>query len=461
MKIVFTFIQLLLVFSAFGQTFTASPGTFIPSNSTITSSIAVTGIGVIGCSFGLDQVCINISHTYDADLGVTLTDPSGVIYLLTDNNGGGGDNYSVTCFDMSSVSLVTAGTPPFNGTYRPEGNFSLANNYQDADGTWTLNVTDDAAGDDGTLVSWSLVFADDPECLEPTTADCHGGSTVCSDETFTGNSSGSGSYSELTAANDGCLSGEHQSSWYFFQAASAGTYAFTIETAVDYDFAVWGPYTSLACPPVGPPLRCSYSGTLGNTGLQAGAGDNSEGSGGDAVVNPITAAADDIFVIIVDNYTADGTSFNLNWTLSGGATFDCTLLPVEFLSFDASRQGVTNVLEWKTLSERNNDYYLVEKSTDGQLWEKVAKIKGGGTTSTPTSYSYFDIDQSIGIVYYRLTQVDFDGKSELLDEVSVDQGQGKEVVKIINLLGVEIDEETPGLKIYIYSDGTSAKIVSE
>lgn len=443
-----------------GQTFTASPGTSILSLTTVTSTISVSGIGEINCDYGLQEVCINVTHGFDADLDIFLIDPNGDTYMLTTDNGGSGNDYSVTCFSMTAAINITAGSAPFNGTFRPEGDISLANNFQDADGLWTLQVTDDSSGDDGTLVSWSLVFGANPECLEPTTADCHGGTTVCSDETFTGNSIGSGGYSELVPSNDGCLSGENQSSWYFFQAATDGTYAFTIETLVDYDFAVWGPLTALECPPVGNPLRCSYSGTLGNTGLQIGAGDATEDEFGDAFVDPITALEDDIFILLIDNYTADGTSFDLTWALTGGATFDCSLLPIELISFEGYTSSNGNIIEWTTVSELNNSHYSLERSADGQNWIHLVDLPGAGNSSSEESYSYLDASVLNNIIYYRLSQYDFEGNRKNLGAISFDCGEGKEVIRIINLMGTEVTEDYNGLKIYIYTDGSMSKVIS-
>ncbi|MFT5822002.1 MAG: subtilisin-like proprotein convertase family protein [Crocinitomix sp.] len=461
MKQLLTLLITLAIGISWGQTFTTSPGTAIPSNTTISSDITVTGIGVIDCDFGLAEVCIDINHTYDADLDIFLDDPNGDAYLLTSDNGGSGNNYIVTCFNMTAGTNVTAGTAPFNGSFIPEGDLALANNGQDADGTWTLRVRDDAGGDVGTLNSWSLEFQDDPECIVPTTADCAGGTTVCSDVTFTGNSSGSGNFDDLDASNDGCLSGENESSWYYFQAASDGTYAFIIETAVDYDFAVWGPLTELACPPVGAPIRCSYSGVAGDTGLEAGAGDLTEGAGGDAVVDPIVALEDDIYIICIDNFTSDGTSFDLVWDLSGGASFDCTLLPIDLIVFKAEQVGHGNLIEWRTKSELNNSHYTLETSNDGINWEYETEIAGAGNSSSELNYSYTDYTVDSDITYYRLSQTDFDGKNKKLGTISVQNGAEKEVEKIINLMGAEVNEDYNGLKVYIYTDGSMLKVISQ
>lgn len=461
MKQLFTLLLSFYLALGWGQTFTTSPGTFIPSNTTTTSSLSVTGIGIIDCDYGVEEVCIDINHTYDADLDIFLEDPNGDTYLLTSDNGGSGNNYIVTCFNMGAGTNVTAGSAPFNGSFIPESDMALINNGQDADGTWTLNVTDDAGGDVGTLNSWSITFSSDATCIEPTTADCGGGTTVCTDETFTGNSAGDGNYDDLDASNDGCLSGEHQSSWYYFQAASDGDYAFTIETAVDYDFAVWGPLAAIECPPVGAPLRCSYSGTLGDTGLEAGAGDATEGAGGDAVVDPISASEDDIYIICIDNFTADGSSFNLVWDLGGGATFDCTLLPIDLVLFKAGQVGHGNLIEWRTKSELNNSHYSLEVSADGVNWENMAEIPGAGNSSSELSYEYTDYNVQNDITYYRLTQTDFDGKKKKLGTISVQNESDKEIERIINLMGHEVDEDYKGLKVYIYTDGSMLKVISQ
>ncbi len=458
--LIFPFILLAQI--GFGQTFSAAPAATIPNLTTITRTITVTGVGEIDCSYGLTQVCIDISHNRDEDLDIYLIDPNGVLYQLTTDNGGFGDNYIVTCFDMTAGTNVTAGTAPFNGSYVPEGELGLVNNGQNADGVWTLQVTDDRSDTQGTLNSWSLTFAATPNCgPTPTAEDCGGGTTVCSDATFTGNSLGDGNITDLTAANDGCLSGEHQSSWYYFEAASDGTYAFTIVTAVDYDFAVWGPLTDIICPPVGAPLRCSYSATLGNTGLLAGSGDFSEGSGGNKFVEPITALDGDIYIIVIDNFTADGTSFDLIWTLTGGAIFDCTLLPIELLDFSVVNSGNMNTLSWQTASESNCSHYVVERSTDLENWTKIAQVAGAGESVAQTDYTYLDYITSAEILYYRLSQVDFDGVITELGVESVNATAGKTVIKVVNLMGQEVADDYEGIKVIIYSDGTYIKTLKK
>ncbi|MBL0137147.1 MAG: T9SS type A sorting domain-containing protein [Bacteroidetes bacterium] len=84
-------------------------------------------------------------------------------------------------------------------------------------------------------------------------------------------------------------------------------------------------------------------------------------------------------------------------------------LPIELLMFDASvvPKGVQCV--WKTASETNNDYFVIEKSANGITFETVGTVDGAGTTSELHSYSCLDKDPYKGLSYYRLKQVDFDG----------------------------------------------------
>ena len=87
-------------------------------------------------------------------------------------------------------------------------------------------------------------------------------------------------------------------------------------------------------------------------------------------------------------------------------------LPVELIAFDASCENEAVKLRWSTAMEINNKYFELEKSSDGIDYQKIAEIPGAGNASVTTNYEY--ADQSInGIqVFYRLKQVDIDGKFE-------------------------------------------------
>jgi cysteine-rich repeat protein len=101
---------------------------------------------------------IDISHTYDADLDITLKSPASATGIdITSDNGVGGDNYTNTVFSDSCVPLVVNGTAPFSSCYKPE---ALLSSFvgQPSNGAWVLGVGDDASGDTGTLNAWKLTL---------------------------------------------------------------------------------------------------------------------------------------------------------------------------------------------------------------------------------------------------------------------------------------------------------------
>jgi predicted DNA binding protein len=83
---------------------------------------------------------------------------------------------------------------------------------------------------------------------------------------------------------------------------------------------------------------------------------------------------------------------------------------------ECSDNGVD--IKWSTASEINNDYFLIERSSDGNNFESFAKVKGAGNSSETLQYSVTDNDPYPLTVYYRLSQVDFNGESHAYNIVS-------------------------------------------
>lgn len=95
-------------------------------------------------------------------------------------------------------------------------------------------------------------------------------------------------------------------------------------------------------------------------------------------------------------------------------------MPISLLSFQAKIQNNQEVLiDWVTAAEINNDFFTVEKSTDGVSWQVLTYVNGSGTTSQSKYYSVIDTDPFEGISYYRLKQTDFDGTFEYFTPVSI------------------------------------------
>ena len=123
----------------------------IPDRSTIESSLFVPDSLTIG---DID-VELDISHTRDQDLDVYLIAPDLTRIQLFTDVGGGGDNFSGTTLDDEAPNSITAGTAPFTGSYRPEGDLA-AFDGKDAQGEWKLEISDDKRRQTGTLNSWSI-----------------------------------------------------------------------------------------------------------------------------------------------------------------------------------------------------------------------------------------------------------------------------------------------------------------
>lgn len=109
-------------------------------------------------------------------------------------------------------------------------------------------------------------------------------------------------------------------------------------------------------------------------------------------------------------------------------------LPVELMEFKVKKDNKSRaVLTWKTATEENNDRFEVERSTDGKVWSKIGEVAGAGNSKTVLSYSYSDmgfVSSSVPFIYYRLKQVDTDGKFEYSKVVALEQDQNKAVAKI-------------------------------
>ncbi|MCQ9636387.1 gliding motility-associated C-terminal domain-containing protein, partial [Chryseobacterium sp. WG23] len=186
-------------------------------------------------------------------------------------------------------------------------------------------------------------------------SDCITAIPICGNSNISYTPSGPGSILEILNQNGGCLStNERFTVWYTFSVSTSGTLAFTIVPNVqanDYDFAVYGP-TNGGCASLQTPgnifiqpLRCNYSGTGGDTGL-------------DLTLNPpavfptnppgqtnsmnngkwspyINALAGETYYLVIDNYSRSTNGFSLNWT--GTASLESafnnpTLAPNPFIT---------------------------------------------------------------------------------------------------------------------------------
>ncbi|MEJ2103488.1 MAG: T9SS type A sorting domain-containing protein, partial [Ignavibacteriaceae bacterium] len=102
------------------------------------------------------------------------------------------------------------------------------------------------------------------------------------------------------------------------------------------------------------------------------------------------------------------------------ATWNISIIPVEFTSFTASVVGTDVKLRWETATEINNSGFSIERKSTNSEYTEIGFVPGHGTTSEPTTYLFTDENLRAGEYTYRLKQIDFDGTVSYSDEVSAD-----------------------------------------
>ena len=129
--------------------------------------------------------------------------------------------------------------------------------------------------------------------------------------------------------------------------------------------------------------------------------------------------------------TPDGALLGLTTiTVSGTSCVTLGPAPVSWHAFDgqASERGVE--LNWATATEINNAGFWLEKSFNGQQWEAIEFINGQGQSQVMSNYSAIDTKPFTGINYYRLKQLDFDGKYEYSRTIEVSFGSDLSAFRI-------------------------------
>lgn len=98
------------------------------------------------------------------------------------------------------------------------------------------------------------------------------------------------------------------------------------------------------------------------------------------------------------------------------------ILPVELISFTGNAETTGNiVLNWSTATETNNSHFCIERSINGLTVTEIGRINGHGTATQVNQYSFNEPGPESGTIYYRLKQVDFNGRFEYLGVVSVEK----------------------------------------
>ena len=143
--------------------------------------------------------------------------------------------------------------------------------------------------------------------------------------------------------------------------------------------------------------------------------------GGDVTIDEATSTAN-----VNGNFVVGGAYSGPTFTGEGTVTEGGTIvypveLPVDFLGMEVEcSNGGYNTITWKTASELNSDYFVLERSRDGIHWKEITELKAAGTSNKENRYTHYDLGAGRYFEgYYQLTQVDYDGKFKIYDPISV------------------------------------------
>ena len=174
-------------------TFTFQVGTLGPPTTSTYSSgniaVPIIDLGTVEVPINVPDtgvvqdvnVRVRLNHTFDGDLVISLVAPDNTAITLSGNRGGAGDNFGTgandcsgtpTVFDDAAANPISAGTPPFAGTFRPDVPLSGMNG-KSVNGTWKLRVADTAGLDVGIIGCFTM------EITRAVYVCCTGGPTPC------------------------------------------------------------------------------------------------------------------------------------------------------------------------------------------------------------------------------------------------------------------------------------------
>ena len=94
----------------------------------------------------------------------------------------------------------------------------------------------------------------------------------------------------------------------------------------------------------------------------------------------------------------------------GAYEFGAYLLPVKIVNYTAQTEGSRSKLKWTAASESNNKNFIISRSEDGKNFKEIGKVAGAGNSTLEKDYVYYDENPLSGINFYRLEQIDYDGR---------------------------------------------------
>lgn len=163
------------------------------------------------------------------------------------------------------------------------------------------------------------------------------------------------------------------------------------------------------------------------------------------------------YYMMIDGYEGADCPYSLQYS-SG------IILPIELISFTGQSSEQGNLIQWKTASERMNDYFILESSSDGMVFNKIAEVAGAGNSSSALEYGFLDKKPAGHVTYYRLRQVDYNGESKTFDLISLKREFRDEIFispnPVISSLHIETEAEVAGNYTFVLTNMLGQNIES-
>lgn len=126
---------------------------------------------------------------------------------------------------------------------------------------------------------------------------------------------------------------------------------------------------------------------------------------------------------------AEFTTYGFSGGGAGGSTIG-NILPIQLSNFFVEEVENKAEIIWTTVTELDNEFFTVLHSINGMDFREIERIAGAGTSNTPTNYKVYDLNPALGINYYRLKQIDFDGR-ETLSEIKAIKFRGTKYIDVV------------------------------
>ena len=155
------------------------------------------------------------------------------------------------------------------------------------------------------------------------------------------------------------------------------------------------------------------------------------------------------YYLMVDGWAGDQCDFTVsNWTATG-------ILPVTLIEFTGYNYQNGNKLIWATQSEINNDYFIIQKSDNAKNFIDIGSVNGNGNSDNTINYSFMDFTPSSKVSFYRLKQVDFDGKYEFSKIIAISSKESSEIIIYPNPskdnIFIDVNKITEGIYTIVYT----------